>query len=92
MDRGIRRQRTVAKGVTRRKAHLARIHPDGVVDCVCDKSVWRFSKHRAFGCGCRKKTKGRPKLGNGMCKGNGLRPTVKQRLLWRDKGRFESGE
>jgi hypothetical protein len=80
-----RRDRTWRKGARRRRDHLRLVHPNGVVDCVCELSVWRFAKRRALGCDCRSRTRGNPKVGNGLCaRGDGkYRPAVTQRIAGR---------
>jgi hypothetical protein len=86
--REMRRDRTWRTGERRQKLHLARVHPPdpmGIVklDCVCERSAYRFAKQKALGgCRCSKKAKGRPKYGHGICLGWDLRPTVKARRQW----------
>jgi hypothetical protein len=66
--REIRRDRTIRKGTRRRRDHLKFKHPTGVVDCVCELSVWRFAKRKGLGCEqCRGRTYGNPKVSNGLC-------------------------
>ena len=67
-----RRQRTLDLARRRRDAHL-HTHIDETtglasVDCVCQLADTYFSKRSAFGCGCRKTRKGRPRISGGMCK------------------------
>jgi hypothetical protein len=76
-----RRDRTIRKGERRRKDHLRRNHPSGVVDCACEHSAWRFAKRKGLGCElCRGRTHGNPKLGSGVCCGYGWRPAVVVRI------------
>lgn len=81
-----RRDRTIRKGARRRRDHLRGRHPNGVVDCVCEQSVWRFAKRPGLGCEkCRGRTHGNPKVGNGLCaRGDGkYRAAVVQRIVGR---------
>ena len=80
--RECRRDRTYRLGERRRKRHLALNHPNGVVDCVCDLSVWKFDKDTGRGCGCRGRKYGQPKRGAGPCfhYGRDLRPAVVDRI------------
>lgn len=81
--REVRRDRTIRKGTRRRRDHLKFKHPDGVVDCVCELSVWRFAKRKGLGCEkCRGRTFGNPKVGNGLCtRADGkYRVAVEQRI------------
>ena len=66
-ERRIRLTLTVA--ARRRADHLRRIHQGdvGAVDCVCELSNTYFAKRSAYGCGCRKARKGRPRVAAGMC-------------------------
>lgn len=77
-----RRDRTIRKGERRRKDHLRRNHPNGVVDCACEFSVWLFAKRKGLGCDvCRGRVHGNPKFGSGVCRGcGGWRPAVVQRI------------
>jgi hypothetical protein len=73
MRRARRLDRTLVIAKRRRDEHLARNHYDDTtgltqVDCACELSNTMFSKRTAYGCGCRKRTKGRPKVANGLCK------------------------
>ncbi len=79
-DREDRRDRTVRVGARRRKLHLARVHPDGALDCPCERSVWWFAKRRALGCDCRGRKHGAPKTGCGMCGGWEYRDAVRDRI------------
>jgi len=78
-----RRDRTIRKGARRRKDHLRRNHPDGVVDCICEFSVWRFAKRKGLGCEkCRGRRHGNPKYGVGLCAGVGeMREAVVTRIV-----------
>lgn len=83
VKRKVRRKNTVRKGARRRADHLARIHPTGVVDCVCEKSIWWFAKRKGLGCAkCRGRTHGNPKIGSGPCKYGlgGYRDAVVERI------------
>jgi hypothetical protein len=77
-----RRDRTWRKGATRRREHLRIVHPNGVVDCVCGRSVWRFAKRRALECDCRSRRHGNPKLGWGPC-ADLVHQAVRERIAWR---------
>jgi hypothetical protein len=81
--REIRRARTFRKGYRRRKDHLARYHPNGDVDCVCEFSVWMFDKLPGLqACNCRRRSFGNPKYcGGGPCAGVGMRPAVRERIV-----------
>lgn len=84
--REVRRDRTYRKGARRRRDHLARIHPTGKIDCVCEQSVWWFAKRKGLGCDkCRGRMFGNPKIACGMCKlGSGKwRPAVVERIAGR---------
>ena len=66
--REVRRDRTYRKGARRRHDHLKFKHPTGVVDCVCELSIWRFAKRKGLGCEkCRGRTYGNPKVACGLC-------------------------
>jgi hypothetical protein len=65
-----RRDRTIRYGERARAEHLRVVHPDGVVDCVCECSVWWFAKRKSLGCSCRKHVRsgfGSPKLAGSLC-------------------------
>lgn len=47
--RAIRLDRTWAKAYKAQREHLSTVHPDGAVDCVCERSVWYFAKRKAVG-------------------------------------------
>lgn len=81
--REARRDRTYRKGAQRRRDHLARIHPTGQIDCVCEQSVWWFAKRKGLGCDkCRGRMRGNPKIACGMCKrgDDKWRPAVVARI------------
>lgn len=80
--REVRRDRTIRIGERRRKRHLERVHPDGVVDCVCEFSPWKFAKSAGLGCNCRGRRHGSPKTGVGMCTGGAYayRLAVQERI------------
>jgi len=65
--RGERRARTIRRARTRRRDHLHLVHGGnpGAVDCACELSIFYFAKRRALGCNCRKRRKGRPRVGVG---------------------------
>lgn len=70
--RARRRARSLSISIRRRDEHVARIHTDRStgevrVACVCELADWYFEKRASFGCGCRKRRKGRPKVAAGMC-------------------------
>ncbi len=83
--RGERRDRSWRYARWAQRVHLARVHPTGEVDCVCERSVWYFRKGKAVGCRCRAKKKGAPKLPGGLCSlGEGkYRDTVAERIRGR---------
>ena len=79
-----RRDRTYRYGESARREHLRVNHPDGVVDCVCEKSVWFFAKRSSNGCRCRRRSPGNsPKVAVSMCHSNaayGYHQTVVERI------------
>jgi hypothetical protein len=82
-DREKRRDRTIRYGERARKVHLQWRHPDGVIDCVCEKSAWKFAKGKSLGCGCRRVQKSlSPKVPGSLCHtGDGdYHPCVAQRI------------
>lgn len=79
-----RRDLTMRYGARARRVHLRTIHSDGVIDCLCEVSVWFFAKKKSVGCGCSKKKKGFPKYGRGPCYSMVLRETVIARREWRE--------
>jgi len=65
-----RRDRTIRYGTRARAEHLRVVLPSGDVDCVCERSVWFFSKKKSLGCSCRKHVRsgfGSPKLAGSLC-------------------------
>lgn len=83
--REARRDRTYRKGARRRRDHLARIHPTGQIDCICEQSIWWFAKRKGLGCDkCRGRQFGNPKVACGMCKyADKWRPAVIERITGR---------
>lgn len=80
-DREKRRDRTIRYGERARKIHLRIVHPDGVVDCICERSAWKFAKGKAMGCPCRRVQPGlSPKIGGSLCHGGGYHPCVMERI------------
>ena len=78
-----RRDRTIRYGERARKEHLRVIHPDGVVDCVCDRSAWKFAKGKSLGCHCRRRGRNcSPKVVASMCHdgSSGYHPCVRERI------------
>ena len=41
--------RTRVKARKAQRVHLHTLHPDGVLDCVCERSVWYFAKRKSIG-------------------------------------------
>lgn len=67
-----RRDRTIRYGERARKIHLRWVHPNGVVDCVCERSAWKFAKGKSLGCHCRRVQRSlSPKIPGSLCHGNG---------------------
>jgi hypothetical protein len=67
-----RRDRSIRYGERARKIHLRIVHPNGVVDCVCERSAWKFAKGKAMGCRCRRRHFGcSPKIAGSVCHGGG---------------------
>ena len=83
--REIRRDRDYRYGRKTQRIHLRWVHPDGVLDCACENSVWFFTKRKAIGCDCRKRKHGQPKRSTGPCNSYGMMP--RQSLVERRKGR-----
>lgn len=76
-----RRDRTIRYGESARKIHLRWNHPDGVVDCVCEFSAWKFAKGKSMGCPCRRVQRGlSPKIAGSLCHGGGYHPCVVERI------------
>lgn len=81
--RGPRRARTIAVGEHRREIHLSRVHPDGVLDCACERSAWRFAKRGAVSCGCRRRSRQcGPKVWGSLCHDSvrGYHPSTAERI------------
>lgn len=74
-----RRDRDWRYGARARREHLRVVHPDGVVDCACERSAFFFKKRKSVGCNCRGRTKSNPKFGRGPC-ARGWRPAVRERI------------
>jgi hypothetical protein len=74
MTRAARRHRSWHYARRAQRVHLRLAHPDGVVDCMCERSVWCFetrkiSQHRHHGWTCHPKyreTVGRPRVTRDM--------------------------
>ena len=77
-----RRDRTIRYGERARKIHLRWVHPDGVVDCVCERSPWKFAKGKSMGCRCRRVQRSlSPKISGSLCHGGaGYHPCVVVRI------------
>lgn len=78
-----RRDRTIRYGESARKTHLRVVHPNGVVDCVCERSAWKFAKGKSLGCNCRRVQRGlSPKIAGSLCHGGGYdyHPCVVERI------------
>jgi hypothetical protein len=78
-----RRDRTIRYGERARKTHLRVVHPSGVVDCVCERSAWKFAKGKAVGCSCRRVGRRTgPKVVFGGCHDGvrGYHPSVAERI------------
>jgi len=82
-----RRDRTIRHGERSRRDHLRVNHPSGVVDCVCERSVWWFAKRKSLGCSCRKHVRpgfGSPKLVGSLChlggSERGYHPAIAERI------------
>ena len=79
-DRARRRRLSFRYAARAQREHLSVAHPSGVIDCVCERSVWLFRKRKALGCGCRKRKRGNPKVAAGICCGRGYREAVVARI------------
>jgi len=81
-DRERRRDRTVRYGERARAVHLNFAHPNGVVDCACERSAWFFAKGKSVGCRCRRRQRGlSPKIQGSLCHGFGnYHPCVRERI------------
>ena len=78
-----RRDRTIRYGERARKIHLEWVHPNGVVDCVCERSAWKFAKGKSMGCNCRRVgSRTGPKVVYGGCHDGirGYHPCVIERI------------
>ena len=64
--RGERRDRTWRYAAWAQRTHFRVIHPDGVLDCACERSIWRFAKGKAVSCHSSKR-RGTPKLPASLC-------------------------
>ncbi len=72
MDKREKRRWLTRRVAARRRAeHLAKIHDGdvGAVDCVCELADTYFAKRGAVTCGCRKRKRGQPRIGTGVCHG-----------------------
>ena len=49
MTRAERRRRSWHYARRAQRLHLSRVHSDGALDCVCERSVWYFEKIKAVG-------------------------------------------
>ena len=78
-----RRDRTIRYGESARKVHLRTRHPDGVVDCICERSAWKFAKGKSLGCPCRRVQRSlSPKIAGSLCHDGvrGYHPCVAERI------------
>ena len=85
-----RRDRTIRYGERARGVHLRVVHPDGAIDCVCERSAWFFAKKKSLGCSCKKHVRqsfGSPKLAGSLChlgrSVRGYHPGVAERIAGR---------
>jgi hypothetical protein len=87
--RAKRRSRTWVKARKAQETHLSTVHSAGIPDCICERSVWYFAKHKSLGhhhhCAmCH------PRYRNGHTRArvkrfmaaSGLLPTNKQLKIW----------
>jgi hypothetical protein len=82
--REIRRDWAIRVGERRQKLHVRVVHPEGALDCECERSARYFAKRTALGCNCRRRWPGRPKLALSLCHGGGMyHPSVVERIAWR---------
>lgn len=86
-----RLDRTYRYAARARKEHLRVRHPDGTLDCECERAEWYFRKGKSLGCRCRRKKKGNPKVAGGMCSRGDIQPGTVERIAghrlcraWRD--------
>ena len=57
------------------------VHPSGVVDCVCERSAWKFAKGKSVGCRCRRIGRNvGPKVAGSLCHVGGYHPCVRARI------------
>jgi hypothetical protein len=47
--RAARRHRSWHYARRAQRLHLSRVHPNGVLDCACERSVWSFEKRKSLG-------------------------------------------
>ncbi|MEK7561047.1 MAG: hypothetical protein AAB539_03775 [Patescibacteria group bacterium] len=47
--RADRRYATWVKARRAQRDHLSIVHWDGVLDCICERSVWYFAKRKSIG-------------------------------------------
>jgi hypothetical protein len=62
MTRALHRRRSFAYARRAQRIHLRQAHPDGAVDCVCERRVWyvdkrKMSLHRKRGWMCSPKSR-----------------------------------
>lgn len=80
--RRARRRRLTATIAARRRALHQRLHPGEPPGCPCQEASLWFAERRLGSCDCRRRLRGRPKVGRGCWVG--LRPAVRSRI---DAGR-----
>lgn len=80
-----RRALTYRAAARSQREHLKIVHPDGTLDCTCERSPLYFRKRKSLGCNCRGRTHGSPKVGTGACHGHYQRPAVTLRIAWRQE-------
>lgn len=78
--RARRRAKSLTIAVRRRAEYISKM---GIKEGVCATSDTFFSKKGVLCCGCRKRTKGNPKVACGMCK-IGRRDRI---VHWRQEAR-----
>ncbi|HHO49425.1 MAG TPA: hypothetical protein ENK18_00805 [Deltaproteobacteria bacterium] len=76
--RRARRRRLTKTIAARRRALHQRLHPGGPPGCVRWAAPLWFAERRPLGCGCRRRRRGRPKVGWGCWAF--LRPAVRSRI------------
>lgn len=82
-DREKRRDRTIRYGERARKLHLSWRHPEGALDCICERSAWKFAKGKSLGCPCRRVQRSlSPKISGSLCHDGvrGYHPSVVERI------------